>query len=158
MKISKFVPNKENWKKLREFYDSLTVEKETFQASWQTFTHAKFLFVAWSTDKIIGVSGVNERYHTFTVIKSDFQGQGFGQKMFKIRRREIERLGFKKIRAQTFNPVPLHIVKKEGYKELYTVNAVHYFELPLSTMTKLTFPFRKIAYILYAKLWRSWHG
>ncbi len=158
MRIRKFVPTKENWKKLRVFYDSLTIEKETFQSAWPTFTHAKVLFVAWSSDKIIGVAGLKEKNHTFIVIKKEFQGQGLGQKMVMIRNREIERLGFKKIRAITFNPVALHVLKKEGFKELYTVKNLHYFELPLSTMAKLTFPFRKIAYILYAKLWRSWHG
>jgi GNAT superfamily N-acetyltransferase len=169
MRICKFIPTKENWKKIRAFYNSLTIEKETFQDDstingWPVFPKARFLIVAMSSGKIIGVAGLKKNSYTFTVIKKEFQGQGLGQMMFKIRRREIDKLGIKKIRSKTFNPVALHILKKEGYRELYTLKTVkadetikveYYLELPLSNMTRFTFPFRKIIYVLY-KFWRSW--
>jgi len=172
MRVNKFLPTKENWKKLREFYNSLTEEKETFQRdptsdTWPTFRRAKTLFVSWFSNKIVGVAGLNEQNNAFVIIKKEFQGQGLGKKIISACNRDISRLGFKKIRAKTFNPIAFHVLKKEGFKELYTVKnvrysgrstpkTVHYFELPLSNMTKLTFPFRNIAYILYAKIWRSW--
>jgi len=144
-----FKRNKNDLKMLKTFYNSLEEEKTTFLSSWNTITNAKFMLISEYEGNIIAISGVTHKDNSFSCVKKQYQGRGIGKSLAARKLKYCTKIGVKKIRAASFNPISQHLAEKTGYKELLRIDKTVYYELPLLKVSKITLPIRRIGYLLF---------
>jgi len=74
----KGIENQKLRQKVVNFYNSLTIELETFGISLQQLLQCKLLIVKEDEGKIVGMSGLLKGNYTFFVVKNEYQSQRIG--------------------------------------------------------------------------------
>ena len=146
--------NKKDMNMLKNFYNSLEEEKTTFQSPWDSIKNPKLMIINEYEGKIIAICGVNNEDKSFTCVKKEFQGRGIGKRLYPLRLKYCKKMGIKKVKTSSSNPISQHLLEKTEYKKLYRVDKNVYYELSLSNILKITFPIRRIVYLLYG-FWRN---
>jgi len=106
---------------LKEFYDSLTNEKETFTLPFSSMVRHKLIITEENMGKIVGVAGITKDNSLFVAVESEYQNQKIGQELVKkVVKKAIER-NFSYISLSVFeqNAKAIHIFSKLGFKTVH---------------------------------------
>lgn len=111
-------------KKIEEFYNSLTIEKETFRRPLSHLIKSQILITEVVNSSIVGIAGVHSErvccFHKnflFIVIRHDLQNQGYGQRLVNRLILRSQKLGISYIAltVKNSNYAAIHLYKKAGF-------------------------------------------
>lgn len=112
-------------RKVRDFFNSLTEEKENFNLPLAALLKYKLLITKEKEGKIIGIAGIQGdrgRNMFFVVVKSEYQDKKIGQELTKKVIREAIKRNYSYISLSVFesNAKAVRIFRMLGFRVLYT--------------------------------------
>lgn len=107
--------------KLKDFFDSLTEEKNTFAVPLSSTLQSKLLVTKEKEGKIIGIAGIQRGNLFFVVVKSEYQNQKIGQQLTKkLIKQAIEgNYSYIILNVLQSNVKAVHVFQKMGFEILH---------------------------------------
>jgi len=111
--------------KVKDFFNSLTEEKETFKLPLAALLKYKLLVMKEKEGNIVGIAGIEGgrgRNIFFVVVKSEYQDKKMGQELTKEVIEQAIKRNYSYIALDVFesNAKAVRIYRKLGFKTLYT--------------------------------------
>jgi len=116
--------NNSDKEKVINFYDSLSVEKQTFMLSLDEILNSLFIVILLFDDSVLGLSGIRKKYGFplfYIVVKEENQGKGYGKTLIKILFKicRIYKLFFILLTVKTDNFRAIGLYEKYGFKKIF---------------------------------------
>ena len=108
-------------RKLAHFFNTLTIEKETFAITLHNILQSKWIVLKEEEGKVIAAAGIRNNNTFFIVVKNEYQNQGIGQELTKEAIRQAIKRNYSHITLNVLysNTKAIHIFQRRGFTPLF---------------------------------------